>query len=160
MSPLTFEYIIELAEQNTAKADTVFWKAVPIEKRVRVGLWRPSTGNSFCTISKVLGTGNSTVIKLVNKLMSELVWMSPKFIKFPRTLGQKSKALAISPVVKSHIFQVLGAIDGTHIEILAPSDSKVDYFSRKKKFTVDTQMVIGANLQFLECSHRLSWQCS
>ena len=45
-----------------AKADTVFRKAVPIEKRVGVALWRLSTGNSFRTISKVFGIGKSTVI--------------------------------------------------------------------------------------------------
>ena len=47
--------------------------------------------------------------------------------------------------------QVLGAIDRTHIEILAPSsDSKVNYFSHKQKFTVNTQAVIGTNLEFLD----------
>ena len=68
-----------------AKADTVFWKAVPIEKRVGVGLWRLSTGNLFRIISKVFGIGKSTVIKLVNELISELVQLSPEFIKFPKT---------------------------------------------------------------------------
>ena len=58
MSPSTFEYIIDFVEQNMAKADTVFRKAVPIEKRVEVGLWRLSTGNSFRTISKVFGIGS------------------------------------------------------------------------------------------------------
>ena len=38
MSPITSEYIIDLMEQNVAKADTVFRKEVPIEKRVGVGL--------------------------------------------------------------------------------------------------------------------------
>ena len=68
-----------------AKADTVFWKAVPIEKRVGAGLWRLSTGNLFRIISKVFGIGKSTVIKLVNELISELVQLSPEFIKFPKT---------------------------------------------------------------------------
>ena len=36
----TFEYIIELVQQNMATADTVFRKGVPIEKRVGIGLWR------------------------------------------------------------------------------------------------------------------------
>ena len=68
MSPSTFEYIIGLVEQNMGKADTVFRKAVRIEKRVGLGLWRLSTGNSFHTISKVFGIGKS-----------------PEFIKFPKT---------------------------------------------------------------------------
>ena len=152
MSPSTFEFIIDLVEQNMAKADTVFRKAAPIEKRVGVGLWRLSTGNSFCTISKVFGIGKSTVITLVNELISELVRMSPEFIKFPKTaLETGSKIRSLRDFTGCKIPQVLGAIDGTHMEILAPSsDSKVDYFNRKQKFTVNTQAVIGANLEFLD----------
>ena len=152
MSPSTFEYIIDLVEQNMAKAGTVFRKAVPIEKRVGVGLWRLSTGNSFRTISKVFEIGKSTVIKLVNKLISELLWMSPEFIKFPKTTFETgAKIRSFHDFTGCKIPQVLGAIDGTHIEILAlSSDSKVDYFNRKQKLTVNTQAVIGANLEFLD----------
>ena len=80
-----------------AKADTVFRKAAPIEKRVGVGLWRLSTGNSFRTISKVFCIGKSAVIKLVNELISELFRMSLEFIKFPknnfRNWGKNQKLL-------------------------------------------------------------------
>ena len=68
-----------------AKANIVFWKAVPIEKGIGVGLWLLSTRNSFHAISKVFGIGKSTAIKMVNQLISELVGMSPEFIKFPKT---------------------------------------------------------------------------
>ena len=152
MSPSTFECIIDLVEQNMTKADTVFRKAVPVEKRVGAGLWRLSTGNSFRTISKEFGIGKSTVIKLVNEIISELVRMSPEFIKFPKTtLKTGTKIRSFYYFTGCKIPQVLRAIDGKHIEILAPfSDSKVDYFSGKQKFTVNTQAVIGANLEFLD----------
>ena len=131
-----------------AQADTVFRKAVPIEKRVGVGLWRLSTGNSFRTISNAFDIGKSTVIKLVNELISELVWMSPEFIKFPKTtLETGAEIRSFCNFTGCKIPQVLGATDRTHIEILAPSsDSKEDCFSRKQKFAVNTQAVIGANL--------------
>ena len=81
------------------------------------------------------------MIKLVNKLISELVWMSPEFIKFPETtLETGAKIRSFCNFTGCKIPQVLGAIDKTHIEMLAPfSDSKVDYFSHKQKFTVNTQ---------------------
>ena len=85
MPLLAFEYKIYLLAQNISVAGTDFWRGIPIGKRVGVGLRRLSTGNSFRTISKVFRTGNSTLIKLVNKLFSELARMSPKFIKFPKT---------------------------------------------------------------------------
>ena len=124
---------------------------VPIEKRVEVGLWRLLSGNSFYTISKVFGIGKSTVIKLVKELISELVWMSPKFIKFPKTTSETgAKIRSFCDFTCCKIQQVLGAINGTHIKILAPSsDRNLDYSSGKQKFTVNTQAVIWTNLEFL-----------
>ena len=103
-------------------------------------------------MSKVFGIGKSEVIKYVNKLISQPVWMSPKFIKFPKiTLETGVKVRSFCDFTGSKIPQVLEEIDVTHIEILAPcSDSKVDYFSRKQKFTVNTQALFGANLEFLD----------
>ena len=47
--------------------------------------------------------------------------------------------------------QVVGAIDGTHIEIISPDClSKVDYYSRKQKYTINTQAVVGRDLMFLD----------
>ena len=45
---------------------------------------------------------------------------------------------------------MVGIIDGTHVEILCTNlESRVDYFSHKQKYTVNTQVVVGANLMFL-----------
>ena len=75
--------------------------------------------------------------------------MSPKFNKFPKTiLETEAKTRSFRDITGCKIPQVH---DGTHIEILPPSsDSKVDYFIRKQKLTVNTQTVIGANLEFLD----------
>ena len=44
----------------------------------------------------------------------------------------------------------MGVIDGTHVPISAPDiKSKPYYFSRKQKYSVNTQAVIGSNLEFL-----------
>ena len=45
---------------------------------------------------------------------------------------------------------MVGVIDGTYVEMLCTnSESRVDYFSRKQKYTVNPQAVVGANLMFL-----------
>ena len=73
------------------------------------------------------------------------------FIKFP--LKRRGTAEAIIKFRESRnciIFQDLGVIDGTQVPILAlDTDSKRDYFSRKKEYSVNTQAVIGNNLEFL-----------
>ena len=45
MKPDTFEYIVKLVSPNISKKDTAFRRAVAVEKRVAVAIWRLSTGN-------------------------------------------------------------------------------------------------------------------
>ena len=77
--------------------------------------------------------------------------ISHEFTHFP-TNGRKI-AIAIQKFrtfTESKIPQVVGVNDGTHIEILCvDSESRVDYFSRKQRYTINTQAVVGANLMFL-----------
>ena len=47
--------------------------------------------------------------------------------------------------------QAVGAIDGTHTRILTPAtESKNDNYNRKKRHTINTQVVVAANLMFLD----------
>ena len=134
------------------KMDTKSGKAITVEKRLAVALGRFSTGNAYRTISKIFGIGKSTVIKIVQEVTCELVCVSSEFIKFPLTTLEHGTAIkAFAEYIGCKIQQVVGAIDGTHIEILAPaSESKAEYYSKKQKFTINTQVVIGANLIFLD----------
>ena len=46
---------------------------------------------------------------------------------------------------------LIRAVDGTHIEILASSlESKLDYFSRKQKYTINSHVAVGSNVMFLD----------
>ena len=50
VGPETFHYIVSLVQVPLQKQDTTFRKAVTIEKRVAVGMWRLASGNSYRTI--------------------------------------------------------------------------------------------------------------
>ena len=103
------------------KRGTNFRKAITVEKRLAVALWRCSTGNASHTINKIFGIAKLTVIK-----PGGLICVSPEFIKFPLTILDHATAIkAFAEYTGCKIPQVVGAIDGTHREILAPaSESK------------------------------------
>ena len=90
-----------------------------------------------------------------------MVRVSSEFIKFPlTTLDHGTATKAFAQYTRCKIPQVFGAIDGTHIEILAAaSESKPDNYSRKQKFTTNTQAVIGANLVFLDVARAFQVAC-
>ena len=67
--------------------------------------------------------------------------------RFPVTRHENAEAiLKFKADVKCHIPQAAGAIDGTRIPILTPAtESKNDHYSRKKRHTINTQAIVGAN---------------
>ena len=60
-----FDFINNLVRDKMEKQNTFFRKAIPMEKRVAVALWRPATGNTYRSISKVFGIGLTSVAKIV-----------------------------------------------------------------------------------------------
>ena len=98
----------------------------------------------------MFGIDKSTVIKITADFVKELVRLVSRFIKFPKT-NTASAVQLFKSFCNCSLPQVLGSIDGTHTEILKPDhESSVDCFSRKQKYTVNTQTVVDSNLIFLD----------
>lgn len=53
--------------------------------------------------------------------------------------------LWLSPLLTPWIPYVVGAIDGSHIPIIAPRDNHVDYFNRKGFHSILLQLTVAAN---------------
>ena len=154
MSVETFQYLLDLTGVNLQRLDTRFRKATKVEKRLAIVIWRLSTGNSYRSVSKVFGVGKSIDIKIFQDGINHIVQLAPTLIKFPVTaLETALTTTSFQEFTDSAIPQVVGAVDRTHIEILAPSsESKLDYFLRKQKYTINSQAVVGSNLMFLDVS--------
>ena len=78
-----------------------------------------ATGNSYRTVSQVFGFAKSTVIKITADFVKELVRSSSRFMKFPKANCKTASAVQLfKSFCNCSLPQVLGAIDGTSIEIL------------------------------------------
>ena len=152
MRPETFDFVVNLVQQNISKNDTNFRVAITPAKRVAIAVWRLSTGNSYRTVSKVFGVSKSVSVGILKAFCVEVMRIADRFISFPRNGPQTAMEIQKFKVFTGTILpQIVGAIDGMHVEIVSPScDSKADYFSRKQKYTINTQAVIGSNLMFLD----------
>ena len=64
MSQDTFRDIVRIVQAALEKRDIQFRRAIPIEKRVAIALWRLSTGNLFRTVAKTFVVGKSTAVDL------------------------------------------------------------------------------------------------
>ena len=157
----TFMRIVELVMPRLAKQDTQLRRAIPIEKRVAIAIWRLSTGNSFRSVAKTFAVAKSTAVKISREFCTEIARLSPQFIKFPSSRRENAQAIEkFKLCYEPKLPQVVGAIDGTHVKIVAPNvEGKADYFSRKQCYSITTQGVVGTNLIFYDIATGFPGSC-
>ena len=72
-------------------------------------------------------------------------------VKFPLT-RQELEELMGEFEEEFKIPQIVGVIDGCHIEINAPQDNHEDYFNRKQHYSVNLQAIVNCSLKFIHVS--------
>lgn len=101
-------------------------------------------GNQFglhkSTVCKIL----YSFVKATNKILT------PIYVKMPSELEAIENASAFE--MSSHIPNILGAIDGSHIPILPPSEGYRDYINRKGWASLVLQGVVDHKYRFMDIS--------
>ena len=99
----------------------------------------------------MFGIGLTSVAKILYEFCESIFEESEQFIKFPANGHETALEIEkFSYFTQTVLVQLVGVIDWTHEEILCTNaKSRVDYFSHKQKYTVNTQAAAGANLMLL-----------
>ena len=102
------------------KRDTTVRRAISIQKRVPIALWRLSTGNSSRSMAAVFGVGKSSAVQITREFCVIMSQSARRYIKMPN--NNRETAIAIEKFSEHCVLpQVIGAIDATHIEVLPQS---------------------------------------
>lgn len=94
-------------------------ETISVENRIAMSLQKLGTGNTLCTVGEVYGMAENTILKIVRNFCRLVrVHLQGTFVQFPsptqfRVLAQEFETL-------HGILHIIGAIDGSHIPILAP----------------------------------------
>ena len=147
----TFEYICNLVRPDLQKQQTRMRTPISVEERVGLALWRIATGNSFRTCGLQFGYGKSTAKCICEEFEKALARKKDQFIQFPVTREDIQNSIDEFEE-KYGIPQIVGAIDGCHIEINAPPRNREDYYNRKQHYSVVLQGIVDSNLKFLHAS--------
>jgi len=102
---------------------------------------------TFRTISCKFDITESSVQRIVRKHSGSIASLSKRFISWPintRSVEKGFHQMNGFPVV-------IGAIDGSHIEIKIPSTSGESYINRKSFPSVVLQAVVDCNRRFTDC---------
>ncbi|XP_068680624.1 uncharacterized protein [Montipora foliosa] len=121
-----------------AKRNTRFRAAVPIEKRVAIGLWRLGTGESYRSTSITFGVGKCTALNIVHDFIRALFHVREDYISFP-TNGRELGNVMNKFELKYGLPQVTGVIDGSHVKI-------------KQCYSIVLQGVTDSECKFLDAS--------
>ena len=79
MSGESFQKLVRLVSPALIKGDTQFRRAIAVEKRVAIAIWRLPTGNSFRSIAKVFAVGKSTAVTICKEFCRELKRRSSEY---------------------------------------------------------------------------------
>ena len=147
----TFDYICGIVSRDIQRQNTRLRQAIPVQKRVAVALWRLGSGNSFRSTAITFGIGKSSAVKICHSFSEAINRRMNDFISFPVEENEVRETISKFEE-KVNFPQVVGAIDGTHVEIKAPLVNPADYFNRKQKYSVVTQAVVDSRMMFMDVS--------
>lgn len=119
-----------------------FRHPITVEKRVLISIWRLATNIEFRTLGRMFGIGRSTACEITEEFTRAVVQnLMPRYIHFPVT-KEGFREVVDGFLNRWGFPQCCGAIDGTHIPILAPPIHHTDYYNRKGWHSVIAQVVV------------------
>ena len=111
-------------------------------------LWRLATNIEFRTLGHLFGINCGTACVVFHETIKAInTVLLPKYLKFPT--GQSLKNVVDGFRTRWGFPQCCGAIDGTHIPIIAPHEHHADYYNRKCHHSVIMQAVVNYNYRFI-----------
>lgn len=151
VSKKTFFKICDIVRHELSRQDTNMRPSVSLEKRVAVALNRLATGSCYTACGVSFGLPKSTANVVKNEFCDILRRKAASFIKFPKSDDEVRKVIGGFEDI-SVFPQVVGALDGTHIKIIAPKENKYDFLGRKVFYSVLVLGVADSYCKFIHAS--------
>uniref|UniRef100_A0A671RVC8 Zgc:194221 n=1 Tax=Sinocyclocheilus anshuiensis TaxID=1608454 RepID=A0A671RVC8_9TELE len=147
MSRAQFEVLLQKIGPSITRRDTNYREAISSEERLSICLRYLSTGDSFRSIAFSYRVGYCTVARIV-KDVCEAIWsgMVQEYMPFPEQHHWKKIAEDFHRLW--NFPNCLGAIDGKHVAIQAPSSTGSMYYNYKGSFSIVLLAVVDARYLF------------
>ena len=119
-----------------------------LEQKVLICLKTLGSG-SFQNCSKdFIDVAQPTVSRVLSDFIETMVKLAPDFIFMPRNNNKICNMKREFYKIKD-FSGVIGCIDGSHIQIIAPHEDEFAYVNRKKFHSISIQGICDTNLLFL-----------
>ena len=143
----TFEYLCSTLAPDLQRRDTRLRLAIPVHVKVAVAISRLATGNSMQSIADLYRIGlSSSQVAVSQFCVAVKTHLLQNFIKWPTPVIMEKYARDFQDI--HGIPYVVGAVDGSHIPIVAPRLHAADYYNRKGFYSVLLQGVVTSKCLF------------
>ncbi|XP_026830950.1 protein ALP1-like [Ooceraea biroi] len=120
---------------------------ISVQKQVAVCVYFLSSCCEYRVVGNVFGIHKSTVWKCIHKVVDVInTKLLHQWIFMPK--NDECQTIAALFERRTNIPQLIGAIDGSHIPILPPSDGYRDYINRKGWPSMVLQAVVNNTYKF------------
>ncbi|XP_050065003.1 putative nuclease HARBI1 [Aphis gossypii] len=148
MLPKTFEFVLNIIVPKLVRKKPGCPTIKP-NKQFLIAIWKMVTPDSYRSICEKFNVGRATALKYVRRVVNALDILAPAFIVWPNE--ERAKVIRNGFFATSNFPNVLGAIDGTHINIPAPHDHPESYVNRKGHHSIQLQTVCDHQCKFINC---------
>eukprot|EP00250_Pteridium_aquilinum_P005378 c15482_g1_i1 orf=365-805(+) len=128
----TFQFLCAQLAPFMRCKDTNWRRALSVKKCICVALHRLATGPNLHVVVGLFGIATSSAQQLVNQFceaVAETSGLRDDYVKWPSTKWMKILAEGFEAI--QGLPYVIGAIDGSHVPIIAPNKHHEDYINRK-----------------------------
>ncbi|KAK0139803.1 Protein ALP1-like [Merluccius polli] len=147
MPPEYFDELLSKVGPLITRADTSFRSAIDPAERLAICLRYLATGDSFRTIGFSYRVGTSSVCRIVREVASA-IWTALVEEVMPVPTMEDWSTVAEEFEWRWNFPNCVGAIDGKHVVLQAPSNSGSLYFNYKGTFSLVLLAVVDANYLF------------
>ena len=118
-------------------------------QQVLLTLWYLGTQDSYLSLGSRFGVCKATAHDVVLRISWALCYIMDSAIVWPKTQPH------ISAVVDGFrdvcgFSGIIGAIDGSHINIMQPAEDEQSYYNRKKRHSIQLQAVCDSSMMFTD----------
>lgn len=139
MSKRSFRKLCDLL-RSLAPSENSVREPISLETRVAMGLYHLASCGELRLTSNQFGRGKTSAYRHTLRFINAINrYLLKDYICMPDT--NEAKQIAERWASKHYLLQVFGAIDGTHIPIMAPKEGYRDYVNRKQWPAVILQAV-------------------
>ncbi|XP_008210259.1 putative nuclease HARBI1 [Nasonia vitripennis] len=150
MNRTTFYYLLHLIRPSLMGEVLGFGKLpIPPEKQLFITLYVLGSPDSYRSVTTKFDVGKATAWRALLRDVNAICQYRNYFIRWP---SQNEVISTFNRIEARYGFpKVLGAVDGTHIQIAAPKRDSQSYINRKSVHSIQLQVICNDRLEFIHC---------